>query len=112
MTTEAGKEEIFGIAVIWDNLKWYEKPFMMFLKIISFPFLDEDSIFSWKKALTAMLGGTFVYSCLTYLWCNNGGELPTSYMYVIALVFLAYFGKDLPSQITDLLSTIYSNKQK
>jgi hypothetical protein len=83
------------------------------------PFFDADELFSWKKGMTAVVTFVFAYACVGYLNTHNFDVLPSKYVYLIVLIFVAYFGKDIPqgfidmgSKYLDLKIEVQKNKTK
>lgn len=73
------------------------------------PFFDGGD-FSWKKCMTGSITVVFCYACIGFLHKHNYDALPQEYMWIIAGVFAAYFMKDLPQGIVDVLTKYFENK--
>lgn len=55
-------------------------------------FQDKDGEFSWRKALTCIVGFCFLFSVVMYI--VGFPELPVTYQAIITAVFAAYFLKN------------------
>ena len=73
------------------------------------PFFDGGE-WSWKKAMTGSITVVFCYACVGYLHKHDYAALPEEYMWVIAGVFIAYFGKDIPQGIVDVFTKYFESK--
>ena len=72
------------------------------IEAILSPFFDSDELFSWKKGMTAVVTFVFAYACIGFLNKHNFEPLPNAYIYLIVLIFVAYFGKDIPQGFIDM----------
>lgn len=72
-----------------------------FINTLLSPFYDENQ-FSWRKGMTAVVTFVFAYACIGFLNKNNFVVLPQQYIWIIVLIFVAYFGKDIPQGFIDL----------
>ncbi len=80
-------------------------------KVILSPFFDADESFSWKKGMTAAVTFIFVYAAIGFLNHNNFKALPTSYQWIIAAVFAAYFGKDIPANLIEVIGKYFDSRK-
>jgi len=66
------------------------------------PFFDSNEVFSWRKGMTAVVTFVFAYACIGFLNKHNFEPLPGEYVYLIVLIFVAYFGKDIPQGFIEI----------
>ncbi|MGB3988620.1 MAG: hypothetical protein WBK67_02940 [Minisyncoccales bacterium] len=79
-------------------------------KVLLSPFFDADETFSWKKGMTGAVTFIFVYAAVGYLNKHNFDPLPASYQWIMAAVFAAYFGKDIPESLLNVIGKYFESK--
>jgi hypothetical protein len=80
-------------------------------RVILSPFFDTDESFSWKKGMTAAVTFVFVYATVGFLQHNDFDALPASYQWIIAAVFAAYFGKDIPANLINVIGKYFDSRR-
>ena len=80
-----------------------------FIRGLFSPFFDQGE-FSWRKAMTGSITVIFCYACIGFLHKHNYDVLPTAYLWIIAGVFAAYFGKDIPQGLVEVVGKYFDSK--
>lgn len=62
-------------------------------KILKTLFCDSDGNYSWRKGLTGITVLMYMVAVIGYLIKHKFGELPSSYIGLIGVVFTFYFFK-------------------
>lgn len=77
---------------------------------ITNPFLEGDSTWSWRKTGTAICYSVFGFACIGNQIASNFEELPSTYIGVLAGVFVFYFGKGMLDGIKVMSKPVKTNE--